>query len=471
MGEPSPPRLRILLVAHEFPPIPSPHSLRWAYLGGELAKRGHQLTVSSPASRGYGPGGLPALPASVVVERIPVPLWVRLLQGDMPWRRIAPSIVPATDSAPSVVVGPHKRPGRHLPAPLKHMVRRVVNALYGQRHASRLNWRGRLAERLKTLCSRWVFPDYRGGWISAAAPRVRELLDGGEMDVVITSHEPACATLLISRLHPFKALWVADLGDPILATYTPDHWRTEARRLEGHACQSADLVTVTSEGTKTLLQERHGLSPERCFVLTQGFTRNGETPPESDIPFDTDRLELLYTGSFYSFRSPDALIEAVLGTPRVRLTVASVRVPDALENAARQHPERIRLIGFQRHDATLSLQRAADIIISIGNADPVQVPGKVYEYLGSGRPILHIADADDGVAQLLRLTGRGHHCAGNAPAISHALEMLRHKKGGFSMPSPEIDASIFSWANQAKQLEAELLRRLENKNTRAGSSR
>src|SRR5690606_14207861 len=60
--------MRILLVAHEFPPIPSPQSLRWAYLVRELCRRGHEvsvLTVDSPADF----TGLPPIPPSVRVYR------------------------------------------------------------------------------------------------------------------------------------------------------------------------------------------------------------------------------------------------------------------------------------------------------------------------------------------------------------------------------------------------------------------
>ena len=61
--------MRILLVAYDFPPIPSPQALRWAYLVRELALAGHDVHVLAPDVMGYGVGQLPELPASVVVHR------------------------------------------------------------------------------------------------------------------------------------------------------------------------------------------------------------------------------------------------------------------------------------------------------------------------------------------------------------------------------------------------------------------
>src|SRR5690606_37156346 len=39
----TPPLMRVLLIAYEFPPSPSPQSLRWAYLSRELVALGHYV--------------------------------------------------------------------------------------------------------------------------------------------------------------------------------------------------------------------------------------------------------------------------------------------------------------------------------------------------------------------------------------------------------------------------------------------
>ena len=44
-GEADSGRIKILLIAYEFPPSPSPQSLRWMYLSRELARLGYQVDV------------------------------------------------------------------------------------------------------------------------------------------------------------------------------------------------------------------------------------------------------------------------------------------------------------------------------------------------------------------------------------------------------------------------------------------
>ena len=60
--------MRLLLIAYEFPPSPSPQSLRWAYFARELDALGHEVHVLAPDFGGETPG-LPVLPRGVVVHR------------------------------------------------------------------------------------------------------------------------------------------------------------------------------------------------------------------------------------------------------------------------------------------------------------------------------------------------------------------------------------------------------------------
>lgn len=56
--------MRFLLIAYEFPPSPSPQSLRWAYLARELVARGHRVKVLTIHLGGETPG-LPELPPAL----------------------------------------------------------------------------------------------------------------------------------------------------------------------------------------------------------------------------------------------------------------------------------------------------------------------------------------------------------------------------------------------------------------------
>lgn len=437
--------LRLLVVAYEFPPSPSPQSLRWSYLTRELVALGHDVHVLAPDHPADGLG-LPAIPPGLTVHRCFAGPLMGFLAARARRRRRSAGL-PAE---------PQRQGGAAVAAEVE------LNWKGRLWHAG-LNWKGRMFVRAQRLMEWLLFPDLRGEWKPWAKRRLVALLDEIRPDVVISSHEPA-TTLELGLMAARRGVrWVADLGDPVLAPYTPRRWHRRAEALEREVCARAECVLVTTDRAAALLARRHGLPADRCAVLTQGYDPAPALPPDGpqDPRFDTGRLELLYTGSFYGFRRHDALMEAVLATPGTRLNIASVKVPDDIAEVARRSPGAIRLLGFMPHLRALKAQRAVDVLVNIANDDPCQVPGKLYEYLGARKPILHLcpdpADPADAAAALLAGTGHGVACRNDARGIARVLRAWRDlKQAGGTVPFvPTPDAAAgHAWPAIAARLDA-----------------
>lgn len=422
--------MRILLIAYEFPPSASPQSLRWAYLTRELALSGHDVHVLTIDLGGTTPG-LPALPDSIRIHRTwPGPIRGLVARSRKRRQRQMQS-QDGTAAAASVVARGLMRPG----------------------------WKLALSARLQKLVEYICFPDLRGEWRRWGSRALQPLLQRLQPDVVISSHEPATSLELGLQAKRAGFPWVADLADPVLAPYTLPHWHARATALEREVCTSADHVLVTATPARALLRERHG-NGAPIDILTQGFDDRcvpGRDPTGAGL-FDSRRLELLYTGSFYSFRRAEALIDAISRHPAVRLTIASISAPECIREACRTHPEHFRMLGFVPHSETLRLQCHADVLISIGNRNQAQVPGKIYEYLGAARPILHLtAGGADAPAQLIAQLGRGLSCGNDAEEIAVALDALSMAKqaqlldAGFELDPAAVNA--FGWRRLAQRLE------------------
>jgi len=427
--------MQILLIAHDFPPIPSPQSLRWTYLVRELSRLGHKVDVLAPDHPGYGPpGGLPEIPEQVKVHRTFPGLFAWSLGAQ---RRIRRRIVTHGDG---------QGPGPEASTRTLQSAAPVA-----------LNWKGRLVERIRTAYASMLYPDVRAEWNPWARRALFPLLRDLCPDVVIASHEPA-STLLLALAAKRKGYFVvADLGDPVCAPYTPGRWRNRALRLEGRVCASCDLVLVTSQATRNLLLSRHSMPQNRIHVVPQGF--NDAPNRDGGVPLERHRseiLELLYTGSFYDFRSPDALIKAVVAAPGIRLSIASSQVPHTIEEAANKYPDSIRLLGFLPHLQVLALQRQADVLVNLANADATQVPGKIYEYLGAGRPILHIGDdPSDEAAGLVNEAAAGWTCRNSLPELSQLLSTLSTRVVEIRGPGSPRDPGLigkYSWSMRARDI-------------------
>lgn len=414
--------MKVLLIAYEYPPVLAPQSLRWHYLGNELARLGVEVDVLTASLRD---------------------IW-------------------GFDDHPHPGVRVH----RCFPGPFVGLSGRLAGALKprsGAASADDPSGPGRIAERAyrgaRSVLNHVVFPDVRTEWFPFAWRAAKRLHAARKYDLVISSHEPGVDLLLgLKAKRQWGIPWVADLGDPLLTPYTP-RWRARLdRALEARVCREADAILVTNEVVAGLLSDRHGTSSDSFTVVRQGFDMapDGTDQSQPDPIVEDGRLVLLFTGTFYrKFRDPTPLISALSEVPEVHLVVAGDVGP--FGPAFDVLGDRATLLGKRPHSACLALQRRADALVNLGNTQSYQVPGKIYEYLGAGRPILHIAgSADDPAAALLEEIRRGISVPNEWEAIASALGRL-HGLWRDGQLDEVFDLSMgpleqFTWAAGARRL-------------------
>ncbi|KAA6187865.1 glycosyltransferase family 4 protein [Thiohalocapsa marina] len=419
--------IRILLFAYEFPPVLAAQALRWYYLSNELARLGAELDVLSPSIPNLW-GFEPTLEASVQVHRCFAGPFVGL--SSFGARRFRSQGSPNPEIAAASPSGPSP------PTPVERAYR----------------W-------ARGILDQVVFPDVRTEWLPFAWHAARRLHAKRRYDLIISSHEPGVDLLLGLRAQRAWGLpWLVDLADPLVAPYTPK-WRMRLDvRLERQVCQRADRLLVTTEAVARTLAARHNLPPNRFTWIRQGFDQRWRPAPDYELPEDwpKGRFVVLFTGTFYpGFRAPDAFIQALSALKDVHLVLVGDMGPFAA--AFRAIGNRVTLLGKQPHDTCLELQRRADVLINLGNRGDDQVPGKIYEYLGAGRPVLHIAtNASDPVPRLLSHLRRGIAVPNESGRIAQALVELQDQwstdtlDAAFDLGVERVKA--FSWQSQAIRL-------------------
>jgi glycosyltransferase involved in cell wall biosynthesis len=396
-SEPSLKECTVLVISHDFPPARSPQAIRAMAFTRHLAAEAALVVV---LTRTRPPGfAEPSLPANVRVQRAS-PGWLEERIDGLVARRRRCEI---DDEAPPAAEG-------------------AMNA-----SPSSLNWKGRIIASVRRTMDALFFPDGRAMWVRDAGRSLDELCAAQRPDVALVMHEPAASLLVGRRLGRAGVPWLADLADPVLAPYTPWHWRGRAARLEAAVLRESSAISATNTATVALLAQRHGTLKRPFALLPQGF----KPQPAVAMP-GGDTLRLVYTGRFYPFRDPAPLLEAVTTTPGVELLIAGPQMPDAVLAAALRHPEAIILAGELGHRDALALQMTADVLVSVGNTGTAQTPGKVQEYFGASRPLLHVFhDAGDPAPGLVQSARRGLACAARADAVASRLrELLELKRRG-----------------------------------------
>ncbi len=409
---------RVLVVAHDFPPVRSPQSVRAMAFVRELHRGGAEVHVLTRTRLRGLPE--PALPDGVTAWRASPGPWEALVDAIASRRRRGQD---ASAPAAAEAVGP-----------------------------TRLNWKGKAIQASRRVLARLLFPDDRVAWVPAARRLLARINADARPDVALVMHEPAATLVLAKALRPLGIAWLADVADPVLAGYTPWHWRGLAHRLEASTLRDAAAMTVTNEATARLLQARHPWASLPIAVLPQGFDPQDAAPLGKDLP-----LRLAYTGRFYAFRPAGPLLEALLATPGVQLHIAGPEMPADVLRAAAHHPDRIRLHGELDHAGAVGLQRQADVLVSIGNRDTVQTPGKIFEYFGIGRPVLHLQEeAADPVPALLEQRRRGLTSANRPADIRATLERLvTLKREGQLTAAFDLSAAAvedFAWGRLGQRM-------------------
>lgn len=314
--------------------------------------------------------------------------------------------------------------------------------------------KGPLGSAMRWVRGNLMIPDARRGWVKHAVRAASELIRSeGIGTIVITSppHSSQLIGLRLKRLFP-ELRWVADLRDPWTDIYyTKDLMKGAwARRrdaaFEAAVLRSADAVVVTSPSTKALFAGRYGDDvAQRTSVIPNGYDRADiEHLPEAAPP--TDRYRITYVGTMAGSYGPQIFFNAITqlrSTAAVPLEVRFVgNVSGEVRDMAVQAgvDQLCTWVPSVPHAEALREMAAANMLVivipDVEGAERI-VPGKLFEYLAIGRPILGIGPAGGDVGAILSSTGAGRMFDRSDPsALATWLdERIRN-------PGPALDPAV-----------------------------
>lgn len=106
------------------------------------------------------------------------------------------------------------------------------------------------------------------------------------------------------------------------------------------------------------------------------------------------KTRLVYAGTLYrKLRNPSFLLSILTALSREMdfeaIFLGSGDCEDILEKAEIDSRNAIRFLGMRPHEEALEYIDSADVLLSIGNAESPMAPSKIFEYMATGKPILH----------------------------------------------------------------------------------
>lgn len=405
---------RVLFIAYLFPPVANSGTRRSLAFVNHLPDCGWQPLVlgwePEPGSR-LEPEMLAELRAGTLVERVPLRSRLRA-----------------------------QRWAGWLPGGLRE---RVVEGLA---------WR---------LRDRDTVPDQAAGWLAPAVERALALHAREGFDAIYASGWPWTAFLIareVSRrtgkpyVLDYRDQWTPS-GDMAWEHASPRQLRENPALERLAARDAAAVVTVTQALVRSVGRD---CGRDDLHLITNGFEPAdfaGEAAPPGD-----GLLRIAYTGVWrpgYGLQDLYAAI-ALLKTQghpelaRLRVQAAGFAPGPAAEAGV---TEWVSELGPVPHGRAVELMKQADLLylpVPSGYYATASLPGKLFEYLACGRPILAVVPEASEVAQVLAGTGGGLRIepgdvAGLAGALLGALR-------GDARVDPPQGIARYSRAATAKRL-------------------
>jgi glycosyltransferase involved in cell wall biosynthesis len=335
-------------------------------------------------------------------------------------------------------------------------------------------------------------------WARSVVARGREL--GASTDVIFgelvpyTTAQPAAKLARILRKP-----WVADLQDPWaldeMWIYPSGlHRRRDRARMRALLRSAAAIVMNTPEAVVRLLDAFPELRASIVVSIPNGFDQNDfqAAPPYRR----SDKFRIVHTGYLHTERGRETsrLRRALGGLPVPEvdyLTRSHVHLLEAIDRLIAEEPDLTSIIelhlvgetsasdrevnagsrivhehGYRPHAETVELMRSADLLFLPMHDLPQGmraglVPGKTYEYLASGRPIL-AAVPDGDARELLSEAGNSLICRPSDTAEMSRLISLAigNWRAGVETPPPRAEVvARYERSHQTRQL-AEVLDRV-----------
>lgn len=268
----------------------------------------------------------------------------------------------------------------------------------------------------------FFIPDARKFWVKPSVKFLKDYLRAYPVDVIITTGPPHSMHLIgyeLKKSNP-KINWIADFRDPWTQISYHEELRLTSksqkkhRELEKQVFQSADLILATSF---TDAENYKNLGAKRVEVLTNGY----EARDFQIGKIISSKFKITYSGGLEVARNPKVLWEALqeLKTENLEFSKDLELVfwgnlsQEVKESIEKHHlGENLILKGYVSHKESIQGIKNSDVLI-LTNFPGVKskgiIPGKLFEYMATGNPILAIGPEKGDVERILNQTETGKY--------------------------------------------------------------
>ena len=314
-------------------------------------------------------------------------------------------------------------------------------------------------------------PDPRCLWIGPSVRYLKKYLEENPVDLIVSTGPPQSMHMIGLKLAKETGLpWIADFRDPwtkifyfkhLSMTRATERWH---HRMERKVLDNATAVVAVSP---LVQQEFQAMTQTPVELITNGYD-------ECDFPHGKDNnaeggpnkdFVVTHTGLFAADGNPTVLWEVLSEKCtkdtdfRKHLKIklvgkTDIQIIKSLEDAGLK--ANLIDMGYQPHNIAIEEQRTASLLILPLRKEPeykAVLPGKLFEYLASWRPVLGIGQPDGAMSMILNTTKTGVVLDWNdKTSIGRFIDLCwsNHLKGNLTVE--DADISQFTRRNLTRRM-------------------
>lgn len=302
-------------------------------------------------------------------------------------------------------------------------------------------------------------PDPRCLWIGPSVRFLKNYLKDHPVDLIVSTGPPQSMHMIGRRLSLETGLpWIADFRDPWTKIFYFKHlammpstlkWH---QRMEKKVLDDASAVVAVSP---LVQQDFQAMTQTPVELITNGFDECDFPEGRCEDAFggpDKDFV-ITHTGLFAADGNPTILWKVLADKCRadenfgkhlkIRLVgKTDSQITDSLEAVGLS--DNVINLGYQPHAVAVEEQRTASLLILPLRKEPeykAVLPGKLFEYLASWRPVLGIGQTDGAMSIILNTTKTGLVLDWNDEAsLARFIELCwqRHLKGELTVEDADL---------------------------------
>lgn len=277
----------------------------------------------------------------------------------------------------------------------------------------------KLLNRVKRLVYRFIVErSIYDTWKGIINSTTWDSIDYSKFDILITSADPKSSHLVGEKIKEKSQLpWIQIWGDPFTGDITSfgknEHNKAvEEKRL----LETADKVCYLSELTCEIMKANYPMQSHKMFFMPRPYVEG----KYYDCKIE-GQVSLSYCGDYNSrVRNILPLYEAVKEIGDF-LTICGN------SDIELDSTERITVNKRVSVQKVEEIESEADILVHLSNASGYQIPGKIYNYSATNKPILFILDGDcERIENCFEKYNRYIFCRNNISDIISAINTIKN---------------------------------------------